>query len=82
MRLLVLILLLGCASEKPCDCPRCATLPTVKLMTLKDTTEMILYTGHDFVYQPEVQGGNLLGKKVRVKIILLDGQTNTIHKEE
>ena len=71
MRWFAFILLLGCASEKPC--PKCATLPTVKLMTLKDTTEMILYTGHDFVYQPEVQGGNLPGKNVRVRIILLDG---------
>lgn len=82
MKWLAFILLLGCASEKPCSCPKCATLPTVKLMTLKDTTEMVLYTGHDFVYQPEITGGNVPGKKVRVKIILLDGQTNTIHKEE
>ena len=74
MRLLALILLLGCASEKPCDCPKCATLPKVKLITLKDTTEAILYTGHDYVYQPEVQGGNIPGKKVRVKIIVLGQQ--------
>lgn len=70
MRLLALILLLSCASEKPCNCPKCATLPTVRLMTLNDTTEMVLYTGHDYVYQPEVQGGNIPGRRVWVKIIV------------